>query len=264
MTLFSNIVLKKRPAIARCLLFIMIIIPCTASIAIGSANFLFPQQLTAEADPLQHAAVTRDGKYIAYVSKRDKFTDIWIRSADPAVVILPRRLTHNPSVEMSPAFSPDNKTLAFVGTQHDVKGDIYLLDLMNRQAKPVRLTGRGTEDGAPGFSPDGKRIYFHQKRPGEAGRRIAFIKIPEKLTAMTKQPQPTLLPIAGDGAFPAVSPDGLELAFVTYRRTGHRDRLQRQALSRPERLLEMRHHRQSVKGSVKAVYSLSSIFQGLQ
>ena len=48
-------------------------------------------------------------------------------SADPGEVILPEQLTADPSMETDPAFSFDNKYLAYTGTGHDVKGDIFHL-----------------------------------------------------------------------------------------------------------------------------------------
>ena len=188
-----------------------------ASGNIRSRGFMLPEQVTAEAQPLTSVAVSPDGKLLAYASKREKFTDIWLRSADPAIVMLPRRLTRNPSVEMSPAFSRDGKKLAFVGTSQDVKGDIYVLDVANPEAEPTRLTGSHTEDGAPCFSPDGTKLYFHTRQPGDAGRQIAVIQIGDRPRSTSALPQPAIIPVEGDGSFPAVSPDGSELVFVTHR-----------------------------------------------
>jgi len=126
-----------------------------------------PLQVTAEAGSILYADVSRDGKKLVYTTGRAEFTDLYLRSADPSVVILPVRLTADPASESAPAFSPDGNLIAFVGSDYDAKGDIYLIDLTTKEKAPKRLTGRETEDGTPAFSSDGKRIYFQQSRPGE-------------------------------------------------------------------------------------------------
>ena len=176
-----------------------------------------PEQITAETDPIFDIAVSKDGKWLAYTSERKKFTDLWLRSADPSVIVLPRRLTADPGRESSPVFSPDGRFIAYTSENHDAKGDIFLLDLKDPRARPVRLTGQETEDGAPSFSPDGKKLYFHQKRTADPDRTIVSLNIDHRTDLHHKKLIPEKLPIEGDGAFPSISPDGLMLAFVSYR-----------------------------------------------
>ncbi len=170
-----------------------------------------PIQVTAEADSILYADVSRDGKKLIYTTGRVEFTDLYLRSADPSVVILPVRLTADPASESAPACSRDGNLIAFVGSDYDAKGDIYLVDLSTKEKAPKRLTGRETEDGAPAFSPDGKRIYFHQSRPGEEGRRMVVLD----LSSTDKAPE--VIDTRGDASFPAVSPDGTKIAFVSHR-----------------------------------------------
>ena len=170
-----------------------------------------PEQITFETDPVLHAVVSDDGKWMVYTSGRGNFTDLWLRSADPGVVVLPQRLTSDPAPESSPAFSPDGRFIAFTGTANDVKGDIYLLDLKSAESGAIRLTGRDTADGGPCFSADGHKLYFHQAGPADENRRLAVLDLNEK------DKTPVLLNTGGDGSFPAVAPDGKQLAFVTYR-----------------------------------------------
>ena len=170
-----------------------------------------PEQITSETDPVLHAAVSDDGKWMVYTSGRGNFTDLWLRSADPGVVVLPQRLTSDPAPESSPAFSPDGRFIAFTGTANDVKGDIYLLDLKSAESGAIRLTGRDTADGGPCFSADGHKLYFHQAGPADENRRLAVLDL------NGKDRTPVLLNTGGDGSFPAIAPDGRQLAFVTYR-----------------------------------------------
>ena len=131
-------------------------------------------QITAETEHVHSMDISSDGKYLLYALEKNGFCDLWIRSADPNVVLLPQKLTNDPATEYFPAFSPDGKYVAYVGNAHDVKGDIYLLDLENKKSKPFRLTGRQTEDAAPCFSPDGCYLYFHQKQETDAIHKICF------------------------------------------------------------------------------------------
>ncbi|QTA84553.1 CHAT domain-containing protein [Desulfonema magnum] len=179
-----------------------------------------PEQITSETDPVLHTAISDDGKWMVFTCVREGFSDLWLRSVDPSVVILPKQLTRDPSKESSPAFSPDGQFIAYVGTAYDVKGDIYLLDISSvftasdsgqEKIKSVRLTGRETEDGSPCFSPDGNALYFHQIKSGEMQRKVVMLNLSEK-----SRP-PRALDMKGDAAFPSVSPDGTQIIFVSYR-----------------------------------------------
>ncbi|MFH1102682.1 MAG: CHAT domain-containing protein [Pseudomonadota bacterium] len=204
--------------IASSIFFIFFWLPGIAATAADSIPSMLnsPVQITAEADPIEYASVSADGKYLVYVSRREQFTDLWLRSANPSVVFFPRRLTEDPAEEATPAISPDGRFVAYVGTGYDVKGDIYLLDLREKQPTPLRLTDRETEDGAPSFSRDGRRIYFHRKKPDDPIRRIAFMEIGPERTVSRPIPQVQTIPFDGDAAFPSVSPDGFRIAFISY------------------------------------------------
>ncbi len=169
-----------------------------------------PQQITTEIEPVSYFDICEFTRKIAFTSSRDGFTDIWISGYDPGRIDLPEKLTDDSSPESFPAFSPDGKRLVYAGASHDVKGDIYLLNLDGKGSPPVRLTGRKTGDGAPCFSPDGGRIYFHQAEPGDLKRRIVYIDLDDGVSGT--QVLGTII----DGAFPAISSDGDRIAFVSY------------------------------------------------
>ncbi|MBW1862376.1 MAG: PD40 domain-containing protein [Deltaproteobacteria bacterium] len=170
-----------------------------------------PLQVTFEADSVLYAAVSQDGQWLLYISGSREEAGLWLRSADPNQVILPKRLTRDRGNQSAPAFSPDGRWIAFVGRSYDVKGDIYLMELENHDAGPRRLTGRDTEDGAPCFSADGKTLFFHQIRPGETQRHLVV------LSPSDDDPRARTLDMGGDGAFPSISPDGKQCAFVSFR-----------------------------------------------
>ncbi len=115
----------------------------------------------------------------------------------------PHRVT-----QKSPSYwhgwSPDGKTLAFVG-QRNGDFDIYAIPATGGQETRL-TTAKGLDDG-PEYSPDGKYIYFNSERSGHM--QIWRMK-----------------PDGGDQEqvfsddlnnwFPHISPDGQWMVFLTY------------------------------------------------
>ena len=122
----------------------------------------------------------------------------------------PRRIT-----QKSPSYwhgwSPDGKTLAFVG-QRNGEFDIYAIPAAG--GEETRLTtAKGLDDG-PEYSPDGKYIYFNSERTGH-------MQIWRMKPDGSEQEQ-----VFSDDLnnwFPHVSPDGQWMVFLTYGAdvTGH-------------------------------------------
>jgi len=170
-----------------------------------------PLQVSYETGAVQHLDITPDGKWLAYTRIAGGYSELWLRSLDGTLSVLPRRIAPALADRLSPALSPDGKSLAFVGAEDDVKGDIYIQDLTRPDATPQRLTGRDTEDGAPCFSPDGGTLYFQQRRQGEGARHIVALSL------STLKATPRVIETGGDASAPAISPDGKTLAFVSAR-----------------------------------------------
>ena len=164
-------------------------------------------QITSEINQVSSFDLSKDGKYLVYSTTKDGFSDLWLRSADPNIIVLPKRLTNSPSIESAPVFSPDGNYIAYVSLENDVKGDIYLLNLKTNEKQ--RLTNKTTEDGAPCFSHDGKSLYFHISDTLNLKRKIVSINLQTKNISY--------LDIKGDGAFPKISSDGSKLLFISYR-----------------------------------------------
>ncbi|MDZ7699130.1 MAG: hypothetical protein U5R49_20095 [Deltaproteobacteria bacterium] len=180
-----------------------------------------PVQQTFEADPVRYATLSGDGRLMVAISEMDGISRMVLRPVNPSRDAPPRVLPHLSGSVMWPALSRDGRWLAFQGTAFDVKGDIYLIDLTSQNQRPIRLTDRATGDGAPAFSPDGTDLYFHQSSSKNPGRRLMRIPLPETLSqsAVSGPITPALqaLPVDGDGSFPAISPDGVRMAFVSRR-----------------------------------------------
>jgi TolB protein len=122
----------------------------------------------------------------------------------------PRRIT-----EKSPSYwhgwSPDGKTLAFVGQRN---GDFDIYAIPAAGGEETRLTiAKGLDDG-PEYSPDRKYIYFNSERTGH-------MQIWRMKPDGSEQEQ-----VFSDDLnnwFPHISPDGQWMVFLTYGAdvTGH-------------------------------------------
>jgi hypothetical protein len=122
----------------------------------------------------------------------------------------PRRITQN-SPSYWHGWSPDGKTLAFVG-QRNGDFDIYAIPAAGGEEKRL-TTAKGLDDG-PEYSPDGKYIYFNSERTGH-------MQIWRMKPDGSEQEQ-----VFSDDLnnwFPHISPDGQWMVFLTYAAevTGH-------------------------------------------
>ncbi len=116
---------------------------------------------------------------------------------------MPRRVT-----QKSPSYwhgwSPDGKTLAFVGERNG-EFDIYAIPFIG--GEETRLTtAKGLDDG-PEYSPDGNFIYFNSERSGH-------MQIWRMKPDGSGQEQVTSDDF--NNWFPHISPDGEWMVFLTY------------------------------------------------
>ena len=117
----------------------------------------------------------------------------------------PRRVTENgPSYWHG--WSPDGKTLAFVGQRHG-EFDIYTVPVSGGDENRL-TTARGLDDG-PEYSPDGEYIYFNSERTGHM--QIWRMK-PDG------SGQEQVFSDDHNNWFPHISPDGKWMVFLTYER----------------------------------------------
>jgi dipeptidyl aminopeptidase/acylaminoacyl peptidase len=125
-----------------------------------------------------------DGRFIAFVSNRDKEpdatfnTDLWLVAADnPDQGKTMIRLTHNPGEDEQPAWSPDGKWITYITTTSPelIWYGIRQLAIVSAQGgAPQLLTKKLDRNvGNPRFAPDGKSIYFIWEDSGE--QRLARI-----------------------------------------------------------------------------------------
>jgi Tol biopolymer transport system component len=116
----------------------------------------------------QDAAVSRDGKFVAFLSGRDGHTDVWVTQPGSGQF---HNLTHgsapeliNPSVRAL-GFSPDGSLVTFwVRQPADAIGQIGVraVPTLGGEPKPY-LEGAAEYD----WSNDGSRIVYHTTAPGD-------------------------------------------------------------------------------------------------
>ena len=106
-------------------------------------------------------AWSANGREIAFVRTEEGNSDIWVARKpkngtwqdQPEV----EQLTSHQEDDLSPVWSPDGKTIAFVSFQ-DGNAEIY--SMPSDGSKQRRLTSNGADDLTPVWSPDGKGIAF--------------------------------------------------------------------------------------------------------
>jgi TolB protein len=99
-------------------------------------------------------AYAPDGTRIAFTVSEGGNSDVWVMAADGTGA---RRLTNQPSLDLSPAWSPDGKRIAFVS---DRAGTPQLYVMGADGSDPRRLTFQGNYNQTPQWSPRGDRIAF--------------------------------------------------------------------------------------------------------
>jgi eukaryotic-like serine/threonine-protein kinase len=172
---------------------------------------------TVERNP----ALTTDGKQLAYVwigEKGDNF-DIYVKITDAGT---PLRLTSDPAKEMSPAWSPDNRFIAFMRGDGANKGFYIVPALGGAERKITDAFGwgdAGTRPEAIDWSPDGKTLAVVD-RPSENTPWSVFVVDVE--TGDRKRVTAPPEDLDGD-VMAAFSPDGRSLAFLRRRDAGTSD-----------------------------------------
>jgi Tol biopolymer transport system component len=115
----------------------------------------------------------------------------------------PRRVTKN-APSYWHGWSPDGKTLAFVGQRN---GDFDIYTSPVEGGEETRLTTAPGLDDGPEYSPDGRFIYFNSERSGHM--QIWRMKV-------DGSNQEQVFTDDNNNWFPHISPDGKYMLFLTF------------------------------------------------
>ena len=150
-----------------------------------------------------------DGRWLAVCDSDDLSIEplsVFLLSVDTGER---RRLTSPTEGEdVSPAFSPDGRTLAFARYAPGFTSDLYLLDLdedLTPKGEPRRRTFTEATTTSPVFTPDGRDIVFSSGPPGEP----SLWRVPVSGSA-----SPERLPFGERGEHPGISRQG-NLVYTT-------------------------------------------------
>lgn len=143
---------------------------------------------------------------IAFVSDRDGSPELYMMDYDGANQT---RLTYNAVQDISPAWSSDQKRLAYTSYQGFVPG-LYILDVYEGRRTAVSTRG---QNFSPSWSPDGKRIAFASSMDGNSEIYVAEVEANPTRAGKIKR---LTFNQAIDTA-PSWSPTGRQLVFVSDR-----------------------------------------------
>ncbi|MEO0341426.1 MAG: hypothetical protein AAF242_19725, partial [Bacteroidota bacterium] len=138
-----------------------------------------------------------DGQMVALIMLKD----LWIANTDETIT----QVSDDPYVEMAPAWSPDQKQLAFLSDRQGKFG-VYLYDIESKQTSfLIELDG---SVGGLAWSPNNDQLAFSLSY-GPRGGRIGYIDLQDKKIEMVGGF------ISSSVGQPTWSPDGKKIAITT-------------------------------------------------
>lgn len=182
-----------------------------------------------------HASWSPDGLWVAFATNRRGNSEIYRVRPDGTG---PEDLTHSPSNDAEPAYSPDGKRIAFTSDRDGGPPHLYLMKADGSRPHAVAAGPSGAEVHDPAWAPDGRVLAFSVVRGADttiwvdtlggggqgrlgAGRQPAwsadgthiFFTAADSVFVRPSAGGPARLVVA-DARAPAPSPDGHWLAFV--------------------------------------------------
>lgn len=147
-----------------------------------------------------HAAFPGTNGRIVFSSDRSGNREIYVMRSSGGGV---QRLTHSGLDDVSPAWSPDGKQIAW---SHGASG-ARSIDVMHADGSHVRrLTSSGSAED-PAWSPDGKKLAFTFARPGKQADVFVMGAGGGDRTRLSTS--------KGFDGEPAWSPDGKKIVYTT-------------------------------------------------
>ena len=149
--------------------------------------------------------VARDGSRLVFEGQ----STVWTAAPDGSDIQRVKGVITPPfNLPMSPALSPDGRTIAYFSAQFGPNGDFWTIPAAG--GTPTRLTNDLREGGWPVWTSDGRAIIVSSAR---AGSRTLW-QIP-----VDGGPPSALTTGAGEDDQPDLSSDGRQLAYTNARNT---------------------------------------------
>jgi TolB protein len=151
-------------------------------------------------------ALSPDGKWIAYASRRNGYWDLYALSLETGQV---NRLTDTPEYEGSPSWSPDGQWLVY---EAYVNGslDLNVRSVTDPSMAPIPLTDGPATDTSPVWSPLAREVAFVSNRGGDPEVWLADLNTigEERYTNVSRSSQSV-------EAHPMWSADGSRLTWAS-------------------------------------------------
>jgi imidazolonepropionase-like amidohydrolase/Tol biopolymer transport system component len=154
---------------------------------------------------IRHAITSPNGKTLVFST----LGYLWKKDLPNGT---PQRLTSGTDFEFEPSFSSNGNELVYVTWNDEQSGAIFKLNLITKNAKPLKLTNVKGIYRNPVFSPDGKHIAF-SKESGNYHQGFTHTKDPGIYTMPATGGSMKLLNTEGE--FPLYSKDGKHVYYQT-------------------------------------------------
>ncbi len=163
----------------------------------------------------QYARWSPDGTQLVFESDRNDNVDLWVMNADGTQQT---NISNTESWDHEAAWSPDGEQIVFASD----RSDIMQLWIMNVDGSElVNLTPENAHFGQPAWSPDGTRIVYsrcvlpspcnYEEAPGTEDNWDIWVMNADGSEAIQLTDNPN------SDVAPTWSPEGTQIAFVSYR-----------------------------------------------